>query len=136
VLPVAPAGRGLTREQRLRRRIGTALAGAGFVETLCYPFVGDRDWDALGLAPDDPRRTTVRVANPLSDEAPELRTTLLPGLLQAAARNLGRGQPGVSLFETGPTFRPRPGPLQRAPRLPVDRAHPRGRARGPRSRAS
>ena len=122
VLPVAPAGRGLTREQRLRRRIGTALAGAGFVETLCYPFVGDRDWDALGLAPDDPRRTTVRVANPLSDEAPELRTTLLPGLLQAAARNLGRGQPGVSLFETGPTFRPRPGPLQRAPRLPVDRA--------------
>ncbi len=120
VLPAAPAGRGITRDQRLRRRVGRALAGAGYVETLCYPFVGDRDWDAMGLAPDDPRRSTVRIANPLSDEAPGLRTTLLPGLLQAAARNLGRGRPGVALFEIGRAFSPRRGPARQAPRLSVD----------------
>jgi phenylalanyl-tRNA synthetase beta chain len=46
-------------------------------------------------------RHTVRLANPLSAEEPSYTTTLLPGLLRAAARNLGRGAPGVSLFETG-----------------------------------
>jgi phenylalanyl-tRNA synthetase beta chain len=43
----------------------------------------------------------VRLANPLSSEEPAYTTTLLPGLLRAAGRNLGRGTPGVALFETG-----------------------------------
>ncbi|HCB06932.1 MAG TPA: phenylalanine--tRNA ligase subunit beta, partial [Nocardioides bacterium] len=101
VLPREAAGRGLTREQRLRRRIGRTLAGAGCVEVISFPFVGDAAFDQLGLAADDPRRHTVRLANPLSTEEPSYTTTLLPGLLRAAARNLGRGTPGVSLFETG-----------------------------------
>jgi phenylalanyl-tRNA synthetase beta chain len=46
-------------------------------------------------------RHAVRLSNPLSAEKPLYTTTLLPGVLDAAARNLGRGAPGVSLFETG-----------------------------------
>jgi phenylalanyl-tRNA synthetase beta chain len=101
VLPREAMGRGLTRTQRLRRRIGHSLAGAGCVEVVGFPFVGDADFDRLGLAADDRRRRTVRLANPLSSEEPAYTTTLLPGLLEAAARNLGRGAPGVALFETG-----------------------------------
>ena len=101
VLPREAAGRGLTREQRLRRRIGRTLAGAGCVEVISFPFVGDAAFDHLGLPADDPLRHTVRLANPLSSEEPSYTTTLLPGLLRAAARNLGRGAPGVALFETG-----------------------------------
>ena len=101
MLPREAAGRGLTREQRLRRRIGRTLAGAGCVEVISFPFVGDAAFDALGLPADDVLRTTVRLANPLSSEEPSYTTTLLPGLLKAAARNLGRGATGVSLFETG-----------------------------------
>ncbi len=101
VLPTAPSGRGLTREQRLRRRVGRALAGAGCVEVVSFPFVGDAAFDALGLPEDDVLRRTVRLANPLSHEEPSYTTTLLPGLIKAAARNIGRGAPGVSLFETG-----------------------------------
>jgi phenylalanyl-tRNA synthetase beta chain len=101
VLPREAAGRGLTREQRLRRRIGRTLAGAGCVEVISFPFVGEATFDQLGLSPDDPLRHTVRLANPLSAEEPSYTTTLLPGLLRAAARNLGRGTPGVALFETG-----------------------------------
>ena len=101
VLPREAAGRGLTREQRLRRRIGRTLAGAGCVEVISFPFVGDAAFDALGLPADDVLRTTVRLANPLSSEEPSYTTTLLPGLLNAANRNVGRGAPGVSLFETG-----------------------------------
>lgn len=101
VLPREAAGRGLSREQRLRRRVGRTLAGAGCVEVISFPFVGEAAFDALGLPADDVRRTTVRLANPLSSEEPSYTTTLLPGLLKAAARNLGRGASGVSLFETG-----------------------------------
>jgi phenylalanyl-tRNA synthetase beta chain len=50
----------------------------------------------------------VVVANPLSDDEPLLRTTLLPGLLRVLARNAGRGFSDVALFETGLVFRPRP----------------------------
>src|SRR4051794_15654681 len=101
VVPVPPVGRGLTREQRLRRRIGRTLASLGCVEVVSFPFVGDDTFDALGLPDDDVRRHTVRLSNPLSAEKPLYTTTLLPGVLDAAARNLGRGAPGVSLFETG-----------------------------------
>ncbi len=101
VVPPAPAGRGLTREQRLRRRVGRFVAGAGLVEVLSFPFVGDSAFDALGLAADDVLRRTVRLANPLSAEEPAFTTTLLPGILRTAARNLGRGASGVALYETG-----------------------------------
>ncbi len=101
VLPREATGRGLTRSQRLRRRIGRTLAGAGCVEVISFPFVGQAALDRLGLPADDRRRTTVALANPLSGEAPSYTTTLLPGLLEATARNLGRGAPGVALFETG-----------------------------------
>jgi phenylalanyl-tRNA synthetase beta chain len=101
VVPSAPAGRGLTRDQHLRRRVGRFVAGAGYVEVISFPFVGDAAFDALGLPADDVLRNTVRLANPLSTEEPSYTTTLLPGILRTAARNLGRGAPGVALFETG-----------------------------------
>jgi len=122
VLPPAPAGRGLTTRQRLRRRIGVALAAAGYVETLNYPFVGPADWDALQLSFDDPRRNSVRIANPLAETEPLLRTTMLPGLLKTLARNVGRGQSDIGLFELGLVFLPAAGERHKAPRLPVDRA--------------
>ncbi|NEA63108.1 phenylalanine--tRNA ligase subunit beta [Streptomyces sp. SID12488] len=119
-LPKPPAGRGLTDRQRLHRRVGRALAGAGYVEALNYPFIGELAFDQLGLAADDPKRKVVRLANPLSDEEPVLRTTLLPGLLQALRRNDGRGSHDLALFETGLVFHPQD-ELLIAGRLPVDR---------------
>ncbi|MBM7440786.1 phenylalanine--tRNA ligase subunit beta [Streptomyces sp. HB132] len=119
-LPTPPSGRGLTDRQRLHRRIGRALAGAGYVEALSYPFIGDAVLDQLGLDADDARRRTVKLVNPLSDEEPALRTTLLPGLLGALRRNDGRGSHDLALFETGLVFRPT-GEETRAVRLPVDR---------------
>ncbi|MFE7572273.1 phenylalanine--tRNA ligase subunit beta [Streptomyces sp. NPDC057539] len=119
-LPTPPSGRGLTERQRLHRRVGRALAGAGFVEALNYPFLGDAALDALGLPADDDRRRTVTLVNPLSDEEPALRTTLLPGLLTALRRNDGRGSHDLALFETGLVFR-HTGHETVPARLPVDR---------------
>jgi phenylalanyl-tRNA synthetase beta chain len=108
VLPHAPAGNGLTAAQRRRRTVGRALAEAGYVEALNYPFTSAAALDALGLPDGDPRRAAVRMANPMSDEQPLLRTTLLPPLLDTLARNLGRGQRDVSLYELGLVFHRRP----------------------------
>jgi phenylalanyl-tRNA synthetase beta chain len=105
-LPPTQASSGLTASQRARRRVGVALAGAGYVETPSYPFVAPSTHDALRLPPDDPRRQALRVANPLSDEEPELRTSLLPGLLETLRRNLGRGADDVAIFEIGSVYRP------------------------------
>ena len=119
VLPAAPAGRGLTREQRLRRVVGRTLAGAGFVEVVSFPFVGTAAFDALGLPADDDRRHAMRIANALSAEQPFMTTTLLPGILAAAARNAGRGHGDVALFESATVTLPRA--VTPAPILPVDR---------------
>jgi phenylalanyl-tRNA synthetase beta chain len=107
-VPRAPAGRGLTRPQRLRRQIGRALADDGIAEVLTSPFVDADSAQRLMFDASDPRVPSVRIANPVSDEAPYLRTTLLPGLFEALARNVGRGMTDVALFETGPVFRARP----------------------------
>ncbi|MET7848180.1 phenylalanine--tRNA ligase subunit beta [Streptomyces avermitilis] len=119
-LPKPPAGRGLTERQRLHRRVGRALAGAGYVEAPNYPFVGEHVFDQFGLAADDPKRRVVKLVNPLSEEEPALRTTLLPGLLGALRRNDGRGSHDLALFETGLVFHPR-AEQRIAVRLPVDR---------------
>ncbi|MFJ3233127.1 phenylalanine--tRNA ligase subunit beta [Streptomyces sp. NPDC086787] len=119
-LPRPPAGRGLTHRQRLHRRVGRALAGAGYVEAPNYPFVGEQVFDQLNLDADDPARRVVRLTNPLNDEEPALRTTLLPGLLAALRRNDGRGAHDQALFETGLVFHPRE-ERRVAANLPVDR---------------
>ena len=115
VLPTAPPGRGLTEAQRRRRGVGRALAEAGYVEAPSYPFVGLPVLDALDLPGDDERRQVVLVRNPLSEEEPALRTTLLPGLLATLGRNLSRGQRDVALFEHGAVF---PGGVRTAAPLP------------------
>ncbi len=121
-LPRAPIGRGLTESQRLRRQVGRTLADAGYVEVIAYPFISSSVFDALALPADDVRRHALRLANPLSDEEPFLRTTLLPGLLAALRRNLSRGVAnGVALFETGSVYLPDPGGAPKPPRLGVDR---------------
>jgi phenylalanyl-tRNA synthetase beta chain len=120
--PRASAGRGLTRRQRSRRTVGRMLAAGGYAEVLSSPFISPADFDRLLLPAGDPRRDALAVANPLSEDEPLLRTTLLPGLLRVLARNLGRGLRDAGLFETGLVFRPGPGRAATAPILAVDHA--------------
>jgi phenylalanyl-tRNA synthetase beta chain len=117
VVPQSPAGRGLTRSQHLRRSAARALAGAGLVEVLSYPFVAPERHDALAYPSDDDRRRALRLANPLSAEQPLLRTSVLATLVDVARRNLSRGARDLALFEIGLVYRPT-GTLVTAPALP------------------
>ncbi len=122
VLPQASSGRGLTHGQRVRRILANTLAHQGFVEVLTYPFVSVQRHDDLGLEADDPRRSAVRIANPLSDEAPLMRTSVLSTLVEALRRNVSRGQRDSAIFELGLVTRPTGDP-QTAP-VPGTEARP------------
>lgn len=101
-LPVAPPGRGLTTKQKLRRNVLTALVGNSMTEVLTYPFLSaeaNQWFTAEGSH-------SVRLANPIQEESPELRLSLLPGLMEAAKRNLSRGLVNLALFEEGSVFLP------------------------------
>jgi phenylalanyl-tRNA synthetase beta chain len=106
VLPSAPAGRGLSAAQRRRRAIGKSLALSGYVEILPTPFLPAGVFDAWGLPADDARRKTTKVLNPLEADRPHLATTLLPGLLEALARNVSRGIVDVALFAVAQVVQP------------------------------
>lgn len=105
-LPVAPPGRGLTRVQQQRRRLIQALADAGLTEVLAYPFVSKTANDTFGVAEARASRTAVKLANPISEEHGYLRTSVLPGLIEVAKRNLSRGFRDLALFEAGLVFLP------------------------------
>ncbi|WP_226344754.1 phenylalanine--tRNA ligase subunit beta [Agilicoccus flavus] len=106
ILPTAPGGRGLTPGQRSARLASAVLAGLGAIEVWSYPFVAEDLVDRLGYPAGDPRRRAVRILNPLSDEAPLMRTSLLDTLLSTLRLNVGRGRRDALLFEVGLVARP------------------------------
>jgi phenylalanyl-tRNA synthetase beta chain len=99
-LPGVRQAGGLTPEQRLRRRVRDVLGGAGLFEVRSTSFAPDVDARLFA----DRRAQAVRMANPMSEEDAYLRTSLLPGLLRAARRNVGNRRASVRLFEMGTTF--------------------------------
>jgi phenylalanyl-tRNA synthetase beta chain len=108
ILPTPPSGRGLTTAQQGRRRVGNALAAAGYVETPSFPFTTDDQNDLHGSASGSPV-PSVKLANPLDGQAPFLRRSLIPGMLRVAHRNVARGFTDLALFETGTVFLPEQG---------------------------
>ncbi|WP_193510212.1 phenylalanine--tRNA ligase subunit beta [Cryobacterium sp. BB736] len=102
-LPVAPPGRGLTREQRLRRAAANTLAAAGLTEVLAYPFVTTAANATFGT-PDGSPAHAFTLVNPLDPTSPELRTSLVPGLIDIARRNLSRGFVDLRIFEAGVVY--------------------------------
>lgn len=92
-------------EDAARNRVRWALAGGGWTEVLVLPFVAEEDLEAMGWAPNDPRRAPIALENPLSRAESVLRTSLLPGLLRTLRYNANRGSTDLLLFEAGRVFR-------------------------------
>jgi phenylalanyl-tRNA synthetase beta chain len=85
----------LTRFQRLQRTIEDALVGAGFCEAYTPTLVPE------AAAPEG-----IRLPEPMTEEQAVLRTSLLPGMVDAAERNVAANNEGIALFEIGRIFRP------------------------------
>jgi len=100
---------GRTAEQQLELLAGQTLLECGLSEAINYAMIHPRDFDRLGLPPDDPWRRVVRLANPVVEDHQIMRTTLMPSLLQDVALNATRRVLDVVLFEISRVFIPVPG---------------------------
>lgn len=89
----------LTPLQRREAAARRMAAGLGYNECVTYSFVDQASARMFGGGTE-----ATMLANPISSEMSHLRPSMLPGLLQAAARNQARGIADLALFEVGPVF--------------------------------
>ncbi len=104
-------------EGDLESRVREILVGFGFSEVITFSFVDPGAWDRMGLPLDDPMRKALELRNPLRQDQGIMRTSLVPGILDAVHGNLHRRNSNLRLFELGRVFLPREGePLPLEPR--------------------
>ena len=111
-----------------RNQVREILCGFGFSETINYSFISAESDDRILLGADDPRRRHVVLLNPISEEQSVMRTSLIPGMLEAAQRNISRQQTRLRFFEVGKVFLPR-----KSDPLPLEKEMLVGLWAGPRS---
>ncbi len=95
-----------TEEQVFYEKITDTCAALGLRQVITYSFISPKDADLLLLPPNHPWRQVIPIMNPLNEEQSIMRTSLLPGLLQTAARNNSRRNLDLALFEQGHVFLP------------------------------
>jgi len=88
----------------LGERARDALVTAGLCETVSFPFLAPGELARLRLGPEDPRANPIRLQNPIREEEPCLRTTLVPSLLSLVRQNLARQVERIRLFEVSRVF--------------------------------
>jgi phenylalanyl-tRNA synthetase beta chain len=89
----------LTQGQLRERAARRTMAALGYNECVTYSFIDEAAARLFGGGDD-----ATRLENPISSEMSHMRPALLPGLLQAAARNQARGMMDLALFEVGHAF--------------------------------
>jgi phenylalanyl-tRNA synthetase beta chain len=88
----------------IRRSIRSLMNGFGFTETITYSFISERACDYLRLTPEDSRRASVKILNPLTEDQNVMRTSLVPGMIETALRNIAQQIKNLKVFEIGKTF--------------------------------
>jgi len=103
--PTIPAeSRRSSKTLDLREDIRLTMTGFGFAEAINYVFTDEASCDRLGFDQNDPRRNLLYILNPITEEQSVMRTSLLPGLLEAAQRNMAQQVKDLKLFEIGKIF--------------------------------
>ncbi len=90
---------GRTPEQKALLRCKETLCKQGYYESIFYSFFSPKDLDMLRLPENAPERTAIRILNPISEDLSLMRTTLTPSMLNAAVRNMRRGNMTGRFFE-------------------------------------
>jgi phenylalanyl-tRNA synthetase beta chain len=91
------------------------LAELGMDEELSFSFTHPAMFDKLNVPADSPLRKAIPIMNPLTDEYPLVRTTLLSSIFENTVRNFSRKNEDVRLFEVAPVFYPKALPVTEQP---------------------
>lgn len=96
-------------------KVKASLSSQGLYETISFALTNEETFNKLNIPQDSPLRKAVPIMNPLSDEYPLVRTTLLSSIFDNLARNLARKNDDVALFEVGSVFFPKALPITELP---------------------
>ena len=114
-----PQGEIMEARQSVRQafsdKIRRVLASLGMDEARSFAFTHPSMFDKLNVPEDSPLRRAIPIMNPLTDEYPLVRTTLLTNLFENATRNFSRKNEDVRLFELAPVFFPKALPVTEQP---------------------
>ena len=105
----SPTSEGTGKELLLEGKALNILAHHGFYEVVTYSFISPASWDLIGFPPEDPRRSSLQILNPLSVDLSVMRTSLIPGLMETARYNLSRKNSNLKIFELKKVFLPQHG---------------------------
>jgi phenylalanyl-tRNA synthetase beta chain len=117
-----------TPVQKAEDKTREVLAACGLNEVATFSMVSPRVFDKIALLEDDPLRQVIVLANPLNEEQSVLRTTLVPNLLEVAARNFSRRVTEAAIFEQGHVFHSQTG--TGTDLLPIERLYVAGLTMG------
>ncbi len=106
---------GLNLRQKMELKVKRALCAAGAYEGMHYSFFSPSDLDLLRLPENAPERTAIPLINPINVDLSLMRTTLVPQMLHAIARNQKKGILEGRIFELGNRFLPKELPLLEYP---------------------
>lgn len=105
--------------QTIIDQLKTALAATGLNEIISFSFTHPATLDKLNVPSDSELRKAIGILNPITDDFPLLRTTLLGGIMESIVANLTKKNDDIKIYEIGAVYRPQTLPLQELPAEPV-----------------
>lgn len=104
--------------QTIADRTKDILTGLGYSEIITFSFAHPAVFDKLNLPDDSELRSAIPILNPITDDFPLMKTTLMGGVLQTVAGNLARKNDDLRIYELGAVYRPHRLPLAELPAEP------------------
>ncbi len=115
-IPVAVlSSGGMTPKKALTKEVTHYLAHAGLSQIITFSFMHKDGLANMMLPEGDSRYTAIPILNPISEEFPYMRTTLIPAVIEAAKRNIAQQNKDLWLFETANVYEPKALPLTEVP---------------------
>ncbi|MDU1050090.1 MAG: phenylalanine--tRNA ligase subunit beta [Veillonella sp.] len=106
---------GMTPKKSLTKDVTHYLAHAGLSQIITFSFMHKDGLTNMMLPEGDNRYTAIPILNPISEEFPYMRTTLVPAVIEAAKRNIAQQNKDLWLFETANVYEPKALPLTEVP---------------------
>ena len=106
---------GMTPKKALTKEVTHYLAHAGLSQIITFSFMHKDGLTNMMLPEGDNRYTAIPILNPISEEFPYMRTTLVPAVIEAAKRNIAQQNKELWLFETANVYEPKALPLTEVP---------------------
>lgn len=106
---------GMTPKKALTKDVTHYLAHAGLSQIITFSFMHKDGLTNMMLPEGDSRYTAIPILNPISEEFPYMRTTLVPAVIEAAKRNIAQQNKDLWLFETANVYEPKTLPLTEVP---------------------